>query len=100
MNSMSLGNGGTPPTTEGPPANPDLGVSDDEEDPAGQRHRFHLPPREDGGDEAVALRAIIDACLGGIPRAPFGAVLTDGRSCEVFAEFLPGGDAVIPTFMV
>ncbi|CAO1597009.1 hypothetical protein XANCAGTX0491_000839 [Xanthoria calcicola] len=123
---MSLGNGGTPPTTEGPPANPDLGqtainptglpgqpetpiehvdlsvllVSDDEEDPAGQRHRFHLPPREDGGDEAVALRAIIDACLGGIPRAPFGAVLTDGRSCEVFAEFLPGGDAVIPTFMV
>ena len=30
-------------------------VENDEQDPAGQRHRFHLPPREDGGDEAVAL---------------------------------------------
>ncbi|KAI4232091.1 MAG: hypothetical protein LQ349_005215 [Xanthoria aureola] len=85
MNSMSLGKGGTPPTTEGVPANPDprpdlapTAVEDDEQDPAGQRHRFHLPPRE--GDEAAALQGIIDASLGGVPTAPVGAVLADGRS--------------------
>ena len=58
-------------------------VSDDEEDPAGQRHRFHLPAREND-DEAVALQAIVAACLGGVPRAPVGAVLANGRTVPPF----------------
>ncbi|CAL8582405.1 hypothetical protein XPA_008070 [Xanthoria parietina] len=66
----------------GQPETP-IEVSDDEEDPAGQRHRFHLPAREND-DEAVALQAIVAACLGGVPRAPVGAVLANGRTVPPF----------------
>lgn len=63
-----------------------------------RRHEFLLPARY--GQEQEALQRIIIHSSEGSTRAPVGVLIIDGRSYEVFAEFVAGGNGVISSFVV